>query len=174
MLRDLVKVSGDAICAGSTKFIRGKSAYYVLWWTGDKNFLHDAWQTYQQNHPEEAKIANDACLNDGHQHLNNSQYKPLFAGLTENLSKRISTHMKLGMDGRLSNKITGQQAKHHHQLRLGLEALFPHEFEPKQLIFHHVGVTYSIATQSNLDREGLKFSKEVHQVLKPVFVNIPA
>lgn len=173
MLRDLAKVSGDAICAGSTKFIRGQPAFYGLWWVGDQHLLGDAWQAYQQKQPQDDQIAKDSCLNDGHPHLTNAQYTPLFAGMAENLSKRISAHMKLGMDGRLSNKVKGQRAKYNHQLRLGLEALFPDERHPIQLIFDHVGLTFTIASDSNIAKEGPKFSQEAHEVLKPVMVNIP-
>lgn len=67
----------------------------------------------------------------------------------------------------------GQRAKYNHQLRLGLEALFPDERHPIQLIFDHVGLTFTIASDSNIAKEGPKFSQEAHEVLKPVMVNIP-
>jgi len=83
------------------------------------------------------------------------QVAPLFTGTTDNLSQRLSQHMKLGVNGRLADKLTNKKASQpgcsHHHLRLGLEELFPHIRDGKQLVWDHAGMTYCLMAEKRDD-----------------------
>ncbi len=167
MLRDLAKVSADAICAGSTKAMRGKPAYYILWWVGNPSLLGKAINNFEEqpSHKSNAK----GILNPNCQLPEKASEIPLYTGFTPNLSRQISAHMKLGIQGRVMDKTNKVSLKNKHPLRVGLETLFPDEQNPKQLIFKHVGMTYAFAHDVNHSESESQLTRKLQATFQPLF-----
>lgn len=164
MLANFSKVTGKAICAGATKDIRDLPAHYVLWWTKNPPLLEQKIKALPES--------DTSFINPNYHFFKKQNAVPLFAGQAANLSGLISTHMRLGIEGRLTDK-GPEKVQKQPLLRTGLEMLFPDDQDPKRLIYDHVGMTYVPANDGEAVEQKQQFAEFAKERLKPVFVNAP-
>ena len=95
---------------------------------------------------------------------------PLILKHSPNLSQSISQQMKLGTSGRITEKLKGRKSLYPthtlHNLRIGIEYIFPHKTEPKQWMLEYTGVSYCLLEDFLINEgEGKKIEETLRNQL---------